>query len=187
VGVVPGKPAAGPAHQPDAHAPQRHDQQVAGRQAERDQVGGQAGGHDRHHEHHDDQHSFQHQHQRGGAVGEALARAEPPDVEHHQHHRLDGDPAQDVADGQAEVAAHGGAGDDGDLRQVGGDRQEQQPAQRLAQAKAGGQDVGGVRQPHAGHPHHRRGAGEQDQERRQRPLLEWRRHSRECAAHQHHG
>ncbi|MBB5932197.1 hypothetical protein FHS34_007706 [Streptomyces echinatus] len=62
-------------------------------------------------------------------------------VQDRQDDGLDGDAAEDVADGDIELAGQGGADGDGDLREVGGDRQEYQPAQRAAQVKALGEHV----------------------------------------------
>jgi hypothetical protein len=59
---------------------------------------------------------FQQQGQRRGEIGERLARTNAGGVQDDQDDGLDGDAAQDVADGHVELMGDGGAGGDRDLR-----------------------------------------------------------------------
>lgn len=73
-------------------------------------------------------------------------------VEHDEDDGLQGDPAQDVADRDRDVAGGGGADGDGDLGQVRGDGEDDQPAQGAAEVEVRVDDVGALRQPDAGEP-----------------------------------
>ncbi len=74
------------------------------------------------------------------------------DVADDQHHRLDGDPADQVAGREAEVAARRGRHRDRELGQAPGDREEQQSAELLAQIEARVEGVGRFRERCACHP-----------------------------------
>jgi hypothetical protein len=116
--------------------------------------------------HHDDgehghhQGALQDQYQRGRKVREGVSAPDAEDVQDDEDDGLDGDPAEDVADGDAEVVRECSTGGDGDLGQVGDDGQEDQAAQGLAQAQARREHVGGIGQFHAGDPHCGRRSGE---------------------------
>ncbi|MDQ0604759.1 hypothetical protein QF037_009104 [Streptomyces canus] len=88
----------------------------------------------------------------GGQAGQRGAGPYTGGVEDGQDDGLDGDAAEDVADGDVELARQGGADGDGDLGQVGGDREEDQAAQRTAQVKAFSEHVCVVGQLDTGVP-----------------------------------
>ena len=66
------------------------------------------------------------------------------DVQNDQHHCLNADAPQNVADGNAQIVMQRGGNRNRDLRQVCGDRQQKQAAQRLAQPKLGRQRIRGI-------------------------------------------
>ena len=89
------------------------------------------------------------------------------DVADHEHHRLHRDPADQVARGEPEVPLRGRRDRDRELRQAAGDREQQQPAELLAEPEPRIERVGRLRERDPGDP--RRGRGEhedQDEERR---------------------
>ena len=66
-------------------------------------------------------------------------------VESDEHHGLDRDATQDVADRDGELAARGGTVGDRDLREVSGHCEQDQPAESLTEVQPVGQHVGVVR------------------------------------------
>src|SRR5207248_8223092 len=87
-----------------------------------------------------------------------------------EHERLDRDAADQVADGQVEVARERGGGGDRDLRQAARDREEDQAAELLAETEADIERVGRLREEDSGGP----GGGarrdeDNDEERRIEP------------------
>jgi hypothetical protein len=115
----------------------------------------------------DDERAFEHELQRCRAVGQRPAAAQPKGVERDEHDGLDGDAAEDIADRDAEVVVERGAGGDRDLRQVRRDGEHDEPAQRLPDPEAGGENVRRVGQLHARQPHRDRRHGEDGDERRE--------------------
>lgn len=94
------------------------------------------------------------------------ARGRTPAASRTANDRLDGDAAEDVADGDAELSGQGRADGDGELRQVGGDRERDEPAERAAEMETFGEHVGGVRQLDARVPDDGRTEQEQQQQHR---------------------
>ena len=126
--------------------------------------------HDGEHGHH--QGTLQDQYQRGRKVREGVRTPDAEDVQDDEDDGLDGDPAEDVTDGDAEVVRECSAGGNGDLGQVGDDGQEDQAAQGLAQAQARREHVGGIGQFYAGDPHCGRRSGEDQHQGRQGQRIE---------------
>ncbi len=89
-------------------------------------------------------------------VRQRSAFADTERVQRHQHHGLDGDAAEDVADRDVKLAAGCGGVGDRDLRPVGGHGQPDQAAEGRTEVEPVGQDVGVVRQREPGYPDCRR-------------------------------
>ena len=93
------------------------------------QVLGQLGAHHHHDQDGQDDRSLDDEGEAGRLVGQRSPFADTERVQRDQDHRLDGDSAQDVADCDVELAACCGAVGDGDLRQVRGHGEQDQPAE----------------------------------------------------------
>jgi hypothetical protein len=151
---VPGQPLPGALHEQQADDPERGDQHDVGRQAQQHEAVGQlaAGDDDRQHGDHDDR--LEHEGERRRPVGERRHPLPPPaeDVEDDEHHGLDRDAAEDVADRDRHVARQGRADRDRDLGQVRRDGEHDQPAEGAADVQPVVEHVGGLRQLDAGDP-----------------------------------
>ena len=124
--------------------------------------------HHRDHEDGDHDHRLEDERERCGTVREAVVAAQADGVHHGQDDGLDRDPTEDVADGDAEVVGEGGADRDRDLGQIGGDREEDEAAERLPEPEAGGEHVGRVRELDPGVPDRERRQCEDRDDRRER-------------------
>ena len=102
-----------------------------------------------------------HGHERADEEAQRLL-ARGDGVADHEHHRLHGDAADQVAGGEAEVALRRGGDGDRDLGQAAGDREQDDAAERLAEPEAPVDDVGRLRQRGAGDPDGDR-AGREDE------------------------
>jgi hypothetical protein len=106
--------------------------------------------------------------ERRRAVRERADRAEPDGVEHDEDDGLDRDAAEDVPDRDAEVVRERGARRDRDLGQVRRQRQDHEPADRLAEAEPVVEHVGRVREVNARDPDGGCGGEEHEHEKRER-------------------
>ena len=93
--------------------------------------------HHRDHEDGDHDHRLEDERERCGTVGEAVVAAQADGVHHGEDDGLDRDPAEDVADGDAEVVGECGADRDRDLGQIGGDREEDRGRRAPPRARGG--------------------------------------------------
>ncbi len=160
---VAGQPTAGAADQLEPDDPHDDDEDRAGGEASPDQgVGELAAGNDDEQDG-DDQGGFEDEGEAAGHVGEGFAAADPERVEGDEDDGLDSDAAKQVADGDLDIPRDRGADGDGDLGQVGGDGEQDDPAECGAEVEAFGQHVGVLRQRDARHPDHRR-RGQEDRE-----------------------
>jgi len=81
---------------------------------------------------------------------------------------LNGNAAQDIADGDIEVVVERGACRDRDLGQVGGDREEDEPAEGLPEPRARRQYIRGVGERRTRYPDGDGGNGEDSEQKGQR-------------------
>ena len=89
------------------------------------------------------------------------------EVADEQHHRLDGDAADEVPRGELEVPLQGRRDRDRELRQAAGDREQDQPADLVAEPEPRVERVRRLREQDAGRPR-RAGRAEEDQQKERR-------------------
>ncbi len=119
--------------------------------------------------HEDDEQPLEHRRQPSHEIRE---RARRPDgeVADEQHHRLHRDAADQVPGGECEVARGRGRDRDRELRQRSGEREQDQPAELVAQPESRVECIGRLREQDARSPGRGRGSEEdQDEERRAEP------------------
>ena len=101
---------------------------TSGREPEPDQGRRQLRAHDDRDEDGEDDGALDDQGEAGGLIGQGAALAHAEGIERDEHHGLDRDTTEDVADRDVEMAAGRCAVGDGDLGQVRGDREQDQSA-----------------------------------------------------------
>ncbi len=89
--------------------------------------------HDDHRKNGDDESTLDDQGQARGLIGQGSPGSDPESVQCDEHHRLQRDTAEDVADGGVEMTAGRRTVGDGNLRQIGRDRQDDQATEGVAE------------------------------------------------------
>ena len=89
-------------------------------------------------------------------------------IAQHEDHGLDGDPADQVSGGHVEMALQDGRHRDRELGQAPGDRQQDDPTERLAEVQPVVEGIGRPRQRDPGDPGDDRGGDEDRDEGRTR-------------------
>jgi hypothetical protein len=143
-GLVPGQPGGRPLQQEEAADPQGGDEQAGWLDAQEDERLGELGSGDGNREDGDDERRFEDELEGRGPVGQGAVALDADGVEQNEDDGLNGDAAEDVPDGDPEVVGEGGAGGDGDLGEIGGQCQQDEPAERFAHPEPGRQHGGGV-------------------------------------------
>ena len=161
--VCPGKSLAGPLGEQQADDPDEGDADDVGAEPEGDRILGQLRAHHDGHQHGDHDRALQDEGQARGLVGQGAPDPDAEGVQRDEHDRLDGDTTQDVADGDIHLAVQRGGDGDRDFGKVGGDGEQDEPAQRRTQVESVGEHVGVVRQRDPRDPDGDRAAHEQQQ------------------------